>query len=255
MNFYPHHLGDYAKDTGHLSVTEHGAYRLLMDHYYSTEKPLPEDFPALFRVCRATTHIEKVAVKSVVAKFFPLENGVRTHKRIEHELSIYRERVDVNKENGKKGGRPPKQKPNGFPVGSVGKTQTKPKNNPIQDPITNNQINPPAEGDEKELPSRQTQILKYWKDEFKTHFGTEYSFHEKRQFKELQTLLSANPNLSPDEFMDVANEAWKASADKFRKAVKESRTITGLCQNWNAIRAELQTVPSAPKRELPSMTM
>lgn len=148
MNFYPHHLGDYAKDTGHLSVTEHGAYRLLMDHYYSTEKPLPEDFHALYRVCRATSHIEKTAVKSVVAKFFPLENGIRTHKRIEHELSLYRERVETNKSNGMKGGRPPKEKPAGLSAGCLQETQTKPKNNPIQNPEANNQdpILNPSEG-------------------------------------------------------------------------------------------------------------
>ena len=32
-SFYP---GDYGRDTGHLSLIEHGAYRTLMDHYYAT---------------------------------------------------------------------------------------------------------------------------------------------------------------------------------------------------------------------------
>ena len=40
QNYYKRHLGDYAmKDTRHPSL-EHGAYCLLLDYYYSTEKPI-----------------------------------------------------------------------------------------------------------------------------------------------------------------------------------------------------------------------
>ncbi len=53
MNYYSHHIGDYTTDTAHLSLLEDGAYRRLMDRYYTTEAPLPVDEPALFRVVRA----------------------------------------------------------------------------------------------------------------------------------------------------------------------------------------------------------
>ena len=43
MNYYERHLGDYAKDAGHLSMLEHGAYSLLLDRYYTTEQPIPAD--------------------------------------------------------------------------------------------------------------------------------------------------------------------------------------------------------------------
>jgi uncharacterized protein YdaU (DUF1376 family) len=33
VNYYERHLGDYAKDAGHLSMLEHGAYSLLLDRY------------------------------------------------------------------------------------------------------------------------------------------------------------------------------------------------------------------------------
>lgn len=106
MHFYQHHLGDYAKDTGHLSMTEHGAYRMLMDHYYSTEMALPADFTSLCRIARASSRIERAAVQRVSSEFFVLSNGVLKHKRIEIEISEYRRVKQRNSENGRCGGRP-----------------------------------------------------------------------------------------------------------------------------------------------------
>lgn len=43
MNYYERHLGDYSKDTAHLTMIEHGAYGLLLDRYYGTEAGIPAD--------------------------------------------------------------------------------------------------------------------------------------------------------------------------------------------------------------------
>jgi uncharacterized protein YdaU (DUF1376 family) len=83
-SFYP---GDYARDTGHLSLMEHGAYRALMDHYYATELPLPNAVDRLIRLCRAYTPDEEAAVRRVLADFFVAgEDGFR-HPRIDEELT------------------------------------------------------------------------------------------------------------------------------------------------------------------------
>ena len=37
MNYYKFNVGDYSAATRHLSMLEHGAYRLLLDVYYTTE--------------------------------------------------------------------------------------------------------------------------------------------------------------------------------------------------------------------------
>lgn len=128
MNYYEHHLGDYAKDTGHLSMLEHGAYRLLLDRYYSTEEGIPA--AQAYRLARARSEEECHAVDVVLDEFFDLVDGVWVNRRAEEEIEKARVRIGAAKENGKKGGRPRKpaetqQKPSGFSVGSISETQQK----------------------------------------------------------------------------------------------------------------------------------
>lgn len=118
MHYYPHHIGDYRRDTASLSLTEHGVYRALMDEYYVREESLPDDLAALCRICRAMTKTERDAVRSVMSRLFkPVDNKL-THKRIEFEIEAYRINAEKNRQNGKKGGRPPKQKPSGLDLGN-----------------------------------------------------------------------------------------------------------------------------------------
>ena len=42
MNYYERHIGDYLKDTAHLSLLEHGIYGRLLDIYYTREEPIQE---------------------------------------------------------------------------------------------------------------------------------------------------------------------------------------------------------------------
>lgn len=86
MNFYSHHLGDYSKATAHLSMLEDGAYRRMLDFYYSTEKPLPSDKSSLYRVLRARDKDEKSAVDSVLIEFFTLEEDGWHKARCDHEI-------------------------------------------------------------------------------------------------------------------------------------------------------------------------
>lgn len=138
MNYYEHHLGDYAKDTAHLTMLEHGAYRLLLDRYYSTEAGIPSD--QAHRVARARSRDEKAAVDAVLAEFFTLTDGVWINKRAEEEINGAQVRINTAKANGKKGGRPKKnksgsenetqEKPSGFSAGSENKTQSKAHQSP-----------------------------------------------------------------------------------------------------------------------------
>lgn len=126
INYYERHLGDYARDTAHLTMVEHGAYTLLLDRYYATESPIPAD--QAHRLTRARTKEERAAVDAVLAEFFTLEDGAWKSRRADAEIAKARVRIDAAQSNGKRGGRPRKetqQKPSGFSLGSETGTQPK----------------------------------------------------------------------------------------------------------------------------------
>lgn len=89
MNYYEHHLGDYAKDTTSLSMLEDGAYRRLIDVYYSKEFPLPADFAKVCKSARANSKVEKAAVQFVLDEFFTLTPEGYRHKRCDEEIERY----------------------------------------------------------------------------------------------------------------------------------------------------------------------
>lgn len=131
MNYYERHLGDYARDAGHLTMLEHGAYTLLLDRYYTTEQGIPAD--QAHRICRARTRDEKEAVDTVLAEFFTLESGVWVNGRASREVTKMQAKVKVAQENGKRGGRPKRTEPepDGNPPGSESVTQTKAHQTPV----------------------------------------------------------------------------------------------------------------------------
>ena len=68
MIWHKRYSGDYQRDTGHLSLCEHGAYAVLLDAFYSTEKPIPA--AGAHRVARAFEKHEREAVDSVLLQFW-----------------------------------------------------------------------------------------------------------------------------------------------------------------------------------------
>jgi uncharacterized protein YdaU (DUF1376 family) len=137
LHYYQHNIGDYARDTGHLSILEHGIYRLLLDWCYLNEKPITTE--QAMRVGRGNP----VETQSVLSEFFSQDLDGWVHKRVCIEVQAYHAKVARNRQNGAKGGRP---KPKNNPVGS----QSEPKHNPNQEPITNNQYTPiPPKGAEE----------------------------------------------------------------------------------------------------------
>ncbi|MBA3241595.1 MAG: YdaU family protein [Acidobacteria bacterium] len=93
------HIGDYRKDTGHLRAAQHGAYLLLIMHYW-TKGGLPNDDRQLAAIACMTDR-EWKASRPILADFF----GPRWfHKRIDEELAKAQEAYERRAAAGQKGG-------------------------------------------------------------------------------------------------------------------------------------------------------
>jgi uncharacterized protein YdaU (DUF1376 family) len=140
VNFYPHHIGDYMTATVHLSWLEDCAYRRLLDVYYSREESLPDVVQAC-RLVRAASKDERKAVETVLNEFFTLTDGHWAHPRCDAEIVKAQQAAERAKQNGSRGGRPPKQQPIGNPEitqqVSAGNPEISNSQAPITNPITN----------------------------------------------------------------------------------------------------------------------
>jgi uncharacterized protein YdaU (DUF1376 family) len=128
MHYFNFHIGDYISHTLHLSCEEDLAYRRLLDMYYDTEKPIPNDIPWVSRRLRMGSEV----VESVLKEFFELTQDGYRNRRADLEIREYQGFIDKQKRNGRLGGRP--SKTHGLPTANPNITQKKPN----QEPITNN---------------------------------------------------------------------------------------------------------------------
>lgn len=144
MNYYKFNIGDYAAATRHLSMLEHGAYRLLLDVYYTAEQPLPADVKAAARKAGARSKDEIAAVEVVLGEFFELTPDGWIQGRCDAEIALYQAKAETNRVIGRRGGRPKKETQT-VSDGNPEITQTVSEINPTvtlntnQEPLTTNQ--------------------------------------------------------------------------------------------------------------------
>ena len=133
MHYYSFHVSDYIHDTAHLSNYEDLAFRRLLDLYYTSEKPIPNQTHEVARRIRMSNQIN--AVQTVLEEFFmfDMENNFWFHKRCDETIAAYQAKAERNREVGKLGGRPKSN-----PDANQEETQVVSKHNPNQEPITIN---------------------------------------------------------------------------------------------------------------------
>ena len=102
MNFYKRFIGDYQRDTGHLSMTEHGAYTLLLDAYYATGRPLPIEQKTMHRLVRAISGLERAAVAAVLAQFWTKTDDGWVNARANQEIKKAQDFSDAQRAKVKK---------------------------------------------------------------------------------------------------------------------------------------------------------
>ena len=101
MHYYEHNIGDYRRDTGHLTLLEHGIYRSLLDTYYLTQQPLCADLAKLMRSHCVRTADESKALENVLSDFFVLTDRGYEHKRCEAVIAEYAEKSAKSKKAAK----------------------------------------------------------------------------------------------------------------------------------------------------------
>jgi uncharacterized protein YdaU (DUF1376 family) len=102
LNYYERHIGDYLKDTSHLSLLEHGIYGRLLDVYYTREGAIPDAQAA--RLIGARSKEEREALSAVLAEFFTLTEGHWHQARCDIEVEAYQAKQaekPATKENAK----------------------------------------------------------------------------------------------------------------------------------------------------------
>ncbi len=91
----PFYVGDYLADTGHLDTTQHGAYLLLIFHYWRTGS-LPDDDKQLANITRLMMD-DWLDIRPIIQAFF--FDGWK-HRRIEFELGEVRRLSAAGKKGG-----------------------------------------------------------------------------------------------------------------------------------------------------------
>lgn len=94
MHYYQHSIGDYRRDTAHLTLLEHGIYRQLLDTYYLDEAPLCSDVAKLMRSHSVRTADEQQALQNVLSDFFILTESGFFHKRCEEGISDFHKKSE-----------------------------------------------------------------------------------------------------------------------------------------------------------------
>lgn len=75
-------------------MLEDAAYRRMLDLYYASERPLPLNVDGLYRLVRARSKEEKLAVDTVLGEFFVKGETGWLNKRADEEISKSKEKTE-----------------------------------------------------------------------------------------------------------------------------------------------------------------
>ena len=213
MHKYLHHIGDFMRDTVHLNILEECFYRRALDFYYLNEKPLPKETQVVFRRLRANNPEEQQAVINVLNDFFNEQEDGFHNNRCDAEIAEYVKNVHKNRENGKKGGRPPKNQEQSKPKDNPEKTQSVSvgsenvtQNNLNQEPLTINHKPVNSKNTKSDEEDLIDQVFTYWQKVFnknRTKLDAKRKSKIKARLADGRTLIeiqTAIDNCSKSEF-------------------------------------------------------
>lgn len=101
LDWYPRDVAAYRADTLHLTTLEHGAYSLLLDEYYLSRRPLPDNDRALANIARLTL-AEWLQIAPTIRAFFWVKRGLLHQARADRELDLQDRRSQNRSKKAKK---------------------------------------------------------------------------------------------------------------------------------------------------------
>jgi uncharacterized protein YdaU (DUF1376 family) len=93
MHYYPHHIGDFLRDTVSLTPQESYFYLRLIWLYYESEKPLPNDTETL--AFKVGARGQEDCLSLLLRTFFRYDSDLNsyTHQRIDAEIRKYQRKA------------------------------------------------------------------------------------------------------------------------------------------------------------------
>ena len=102
-SYMPMWWGDYLRDTSHLDNGMHGAYLMLIQHYWCASEPLVDDDGVLWRVARCNSIKDWKRIRPIIVRFFRVVDGVWHHKRVDEEIEKAKAKFEKRSQAGRKG--------------------------------------------------------------------------------------------------------------------------------------------------------
>lgn len=234
MHYYQFNIGDYIKDTAHLSDMEDLAYRRMIDLCYLRERPLPESVDEIARLIRMRTHTESIAI--VLQDFYVLTKDGYINKRVEKELNGFKSKSDKARASAKSRWSKNKdlQNANALPTQSEGNTNHKPITNNHK-PILKDKASenfPPPDG--LNLDAWDLWIEYRKQNKLKAYKQTKLGIGQ--QMNRLIELAGGNKQSQMDVVMQSINGNWQGLHELKNGFNKPSRnTLAEPCAPMNYI--------------------
>ena len=189
MHYYKFEIAIWHLHTSHLSLIEEAIYWRLINYYYDTETPIPQETQSVIRRLRLTDYVE--FVPAILQEFFVLQDDGWHQKHCDVKILEFHSKAEINKSNGNKGGRPKKNPQETHSVNSGNPNETLIKNKELG--IKNNELQ--INNKDKEQKQRATRLPTDWQP---TQLMIEYC-------------ITKRPDLNCSDVAESFKDYWIAS--------------------------------------------
>jgi uncharacterized protein YdaU (DUF1376 family) len=238
----PLSIGDYLADTSHLSTLEHGAYLLMLMHYWR-KGPLPNDPVKLANICKMTVDAWSIA-QAVLKDFFSIgDDGLLHQRRADRERAKWIEKKDLAKEKAKmaakaRWGYASSNAPS-IPQSNA-QAMLNPCPLPLPLPIKEQVQIPSRAKNARATPEQETKtaLRKKRHDEFKAIIAEYWDSKNKgvqmpwdgREGKHLEMFLRAAPDITAEQFRRFLRNRFKSEVNHGERASQWIAWVTNYAQ-------------------------